>query len=52
LRISAERPPARPKLDPFTGFIDRILDDDASMPAKQRHTAKRIFERLRRRACH
>jgi transposase len=41
------RPPARPKLDPFTGIIDQILDDDASMPAKQRHTAKRIFERLR-----
>jgi transposase len=41
------RPPARPKLDPFTEIIDQILDDDASMPAKQRHTAKRIFERLR-----
>src|SRR5918994_6558874 len=41
------RPPARPKLDPFTGIIDQILDDDASIPAKQRHTAKRIFERLR-----
>ena len=41
------RPPARPKLDPFTGIIDQILDDDASIAAKQRHTAKRIFERLR-----
>jgi transposase len=41
------RPPARPKLDPFSGIIDQILDDDASIPAKQRHTAKRIFERLR-----
>ena len=41
------RPPARPKLDPFTGIIDQILDDDGSMPTKQRHTAKRIFERLR-----
>jgi hypothetical protein len=41
------RPPARPKLDPFTEIIDQILDDDASMPAKQRHTAKRFFERLR-----
>jgi hypothetical protein len=39
--------PARPKLDPFTGIIDQILDDDASIAAKQRHTAKRIFERLR-----
>lgn len=41
------RRPARPKLDPFTGIIDQILDDDGSIPAKQRHTAKRIFERLR-----
>jgi hypothetical protein len=41
------RPPARPKLDRFTGIIDQILDDDASIAAKQRHTAKRIFERLR-----
>ena len=41
------RPPARSKLDRFTGIIDQILDDDTSVPAKQRHTAKRIFERLR-----
>jgi len=41
------RRPARPKLDPFTGIIDQILDDDGSIAAKQRHTAKRIFERLR-----
>jgi transposase len=41
------RPPARPKLDPFTEIIDRILAEDKERPAKQRHTAKRIFERLR-----
>ena len=41
------RPPARPKLDPFTGIIDRILLEDEGRPKKQRHTAKRIFERLR-----
>ena len=41
------RPPARPKLDPFTGIIDRILAEDESRPKKQRHTSKRIFERLR-----
>ena len=40
-------PPHRPKLEPFTGVIDRILDDDHRVPRKQRHTAKRIFERLR-----
>src|SRR4030081_1449578 len=41
------RPPTRPKLDPFLGIIDRILEEDKSQPAKQHHTAKRIFERLR-----
>src|SRR5271170_3640209 len=41
------RPPARPKLDPFTGIIDRILAADEGRPKKQRHTSKRIFERLR-----
>ena len=40
-------PPRRPKLDPYRGVIDRILDEDRSRPRKQRHTAKRIFERLR-----
>lgn len=40
-------PPARPKLDPFIGIIDQILEGDHSLPKKQRHTAKRIFERLR-----
>ncbi len=39
--------PRRPKLEPFTGIIDRILEDDHKVPRKQRHTAKRIFERLR-----
>ena len=42
-----KKPPARPKLDPFTGIIDRILEEDGSRPKKQRHTSKRIFERLR-----
>ena len=41
------RPPARPKLDPFIGIIDQILEEDKARPAKQRHTSKRIFERLR-----
>ena len=40
------RPPVRPKLDPYLGIIDRILEEDKLQPAKQRHTAKRIFERL------
>ena len=40
-------PPRRPKLTPFTGVIDAILEADRQVPRKQRHTAKRIFERLR-----
>ena len=40
-------PIIRPKLDGFTEIIDQILEDDKDKPSKQRHTAKRIFERLR-----
>ena len=39
--------PARPKLDGFVGLIDQILEEDKARPAKQQHTSKRIFERLR-----
>jgi transposase len=42
-----KKPPTRPKLDGFIGIIDRILEEDKDRPAKQRHTSKRIFERLR-----
>ena len=41
------QPIRRPKLDAFTGVIDQILREDQSRPKKQRHTAKRIGERLR-----
>ena len=41
------KPPFRPKLDEFTGVIDGILATDKDRPKKQRHTSKRIFERLR-----
>jgi len=41
------KPVRRPKLDPFVAIIDQILEADRARPAKQRHTAKRIFERLR-----
>ena len=37
----------RPKLDGFTGIIDQILEADRLVPKKQRHTSKRVFERLR-----
>ena len=41
------KPVRRSKLDPYTGIIDQILADDREQPRKQRHTAKRIHERLR-----
>ncbi len=41
------KPVRRPKLDPFVGIIDQILEADPKVPKKQRHTSKRIFERLR-----
>src|SRR5918998_2023474 len=41
------KPPVRPKLDGFTGLIDRILEEDRGRPRKQRHTARRIFQRLK-----
>ena len=37
-------PPRRPKLDPYRGVIDRILEDDRSLPKKQQHTAKRVYD--------
>ena len=42
-------PRGRPKLGAFVGVIDEILagDADPSTPRKQRHTARRVFERLR-----
>ena len=42
-----EQPIQRPKLGPWLGVIDAILSDDKRRPAKQRHTAKRIFDRLK-----
>ena len=44
-RRTAPRP--RPKLDPFLGLIHQVLQDDRKAPRKQRHTTRRIFERLR-----
>jgi transposase len=42
-----KKPVARPKLGPWLGVVDRILEDDESQPKKQRHTARRIYDRLR-----
>lgn len=41
------KPVEKPKLGPLLPVIDAILEADKSAPVKQRHTAKRIFERLR-----
>jgi transposase len=44
-RRAAARP--KPKLEPFLPVIHQILEADKKAPRKQRHTARRIFERLR-----
>ena len=35
-----------PKLDPFKADIDQWLEEDKKARKKQRHTAKRIYDRL------
>ena len=40
-------PIKRPKLDGFTEIIDAWLEGDKAVHRKQRHTAKRVFDRLR-----
>ena len=39
-------PPRQTRLDPFKPVIDEILRADLDAPRKQRHTVKRIFDRL------
>ena len=39
---------AKPTLDRVQAFIDRILEADRMAPRKQRHTARRMHDRLRR----
>jgi transposase len=40
-------PASCPKLGPFIGHIEQILTEDQTAPRKQRHTAARVFQRLR-----
>ena len=42
-----QRASRRPKLEPYVGVIDQLLEEDKVAPKKQRHTVKRIHERLR-----
>lgn len=44
-KATPQRP--RPRLDPVAAFIDAILEADRRAPRKQRHTAHRIYVRLR-----
>ena len=39
--------PCKSKLDPYKSVIDQILEDDKRRRRKERHTAKRIFNRIR-----
>jgi transposase len=42
-----KRARSKPKIGPHLARIAAILESDKSVPKKQRHTAKRIFHRLR-----
>jgi transposase len=46
-RAAAGRNRSAPKLGPFHGIIDQILQDDETAPSKQRHTAAQVRRRLR-----
>jgi transposase len=39
--------PRRPKIEPFLGWIEATLVADKSVHRKQRHTAQKLFDRLR-----
>jgi transposase len=41
------KPVGRPKIGALLGVIDAILDGDERAPVKQRHTARRVWQRLR-----
>ena len=45
-RKKAER--SRPKMEPGREFMEAILESDRQAPRKQRHTAHRIWERIRK----
>lgn len=44
-RLSKARP--KPRIGPFLDRIADILESDKQIPKKQRHTAKRIYERIK-----
>ena len=42
-----DAPRPKPKIEAFLPIIHEILEADLKAPRKQRHSAKRIFDRLR-----
>jgi transposase len=44
-RMKSSRP--RPKIGPYLEQIAQIIEEDKALPKKQRHTAKRIYERIK-----
>jgi transposase len=47
LPYTRRKPVLRPVMDQFRTIIDTWLEEDTHRPRKQRHTAARIFQRLR-----
>ncbi len=45
--LRAPQSRAKPVLGPFLPTLRQIIDDDRHAPPKQRHTARRLYERLR-----
>jgi hypothetical protein len=42
-----KKPRPKPKIGAYLERIAQILEEDKALPKKQRHTAKRIYERIR-----
>ena len=42
--MKEERP--KPKIGPYQERIAQIIEEDKDYPKKQRHTAKRIYDRI------
>ena len=43
-----QQPVQRPKLGRWVGVIDAILEEDKARPTKRHQTAKRVFDRLKK----
>ena len=41
------KPPRRPTIEPVLPILRQLLEADAKAPRKQRHSAKRLWERLK-----